>query len=84
MDKEKRNLYVQGVVEADELNNWPESGSRHSNHRQPLEMRIMHIRNIVDSLQPKAQKAYIETLIAAGVLPKPEPKKAPKNGAKSK
>lgn len=84
MPKDKQELFYQGVAESDEINNWPQSGSRHSNHRQPLEMRIMRIRNIVEGLEPKARKAYIDTLIAAGVLPKPQPKTAPKNGAKKK
>jgi len=82
MDQEKRALLMESVMEADEANNWPESGSRHSNHRQPLGTRIMHIRNIVDSLPVEAQKAYINTLIAVGVLPKPKPKTETQNGKK--
>lgn len=80
MPKEKQELFYQGLAETDEINNWPKSGSRHSNHRQPLQTRIMHIRNIVDTLDPKVQKAYIETLIAAGVLPKKQPQAVKKNG----
>lgn len=81
-DQEKRELFFQNIAECDEINNWPESGSRHSNHMQPERMRIINVQQVASSLPAGVGKLYIDTLIAAGVLKKPETNTRKQDGAK--
>jgi hypothetical protein len=81
-DPQKRELFFQNIAECDEINNWPESGLRHSNHTQSEQMRIMNVQQVASTLPAGVGKLYIDTLIAAGVLKKPETNKGKQNGAK--
>ena len=59
-DKEKQNLIVDAIAEADKLNDYPSSGDRHSNHKSQDGSSIM---NILDSQEKELRKMHASIIL---------------------
>lgn len=77
-DKEKQNLIVDAIAEADKLNDYPSSGDRHSNHKSQDGSSIMNILELAESMNPEQKAKFLNDLVAAGIMKPAKPKEDPK------
>lgn len=75
-DKKKRDV-IEAIAAADQINDWPQSGNRHSNHIDPSSK--LYISETASMLNPEAREVFINTMIAIGAI---KPRKTGEQKAK--
>ncbi len=76
--KQKQDLVIEAIADADKLNNYPSSGDRHSNHKAQDGSSKMNILAIAESMSAEQKKLFLNELVAAGIMQPSKPKEDPK------